>query len=160
VVGQHSCCLVKTTDLTTMHKLVVSYLRSQLQPALWTGGTKHCSQASHLVKPLQSSCLLWTGHKTKESGEKKEKNTPAVSASSCMTRGTAPFPTKSRIPSANTRIGCQRSKPRAFAEQTELLVVIILDFFGIINLSLLCSYPYYLLHVLSHSCVTIHCSPP
>jgi hypothetical protein len=57
-VGQFSCCLVKTTtDQTPVHKLVVSYLRSQLQTALWTEGTKYCSQASQLMRPLQSSCL-------------------------------------------------------------------------------------------------------
>jgi hypothetical protein len=48
-----------------LHKLAVSYLRSQLQPALWTEGTKYRSKASHLVRPLQMA------HKTKKSGKKK-----------------------------------------------------------------------------------------
>jgi hypothetical protein len=65
--------------------------------------------------------------KTKERG-KKEKKPPAVSTSSCLTRGAAPFPTKPRIPSTNTRIGCQRNKSRTFIEQTKLFVVAYLFF--------------------------------
>jgi hypothetical protein len=41
-VGQHSCQLMKTTsDLITLHKVAVNFLRLQLQ--LWTEGTKYCS---------------------------------------------------------------------------------------------------------------------
>jgi hypothetical protein len=54
-VGQCSCCLFKTTALNTLLKLAVSYLRPQLQPALWTEGTKYYSQADYLVWPHQSS---------------------------------------------------------------------------------------------------------
>jgi hypothetical protein len=53
-------------------KLAVSYLRSQLQPALWTEGTKHCSQASHLVRPIQVSCLQQMAHNTKEIKKKRK----------------------------------------------------------------------------------------
>jgi hypothetical protein len=56
-VWQSSCCLVKTTVLTTLHELLVSYLSSQLQFALWTERNKYYSQTSHLVRPHQSSCL-------------------------------------------------------------------------------------------------------
>jgi hypothetical protein len=55
---QNSCCLVKTTIvLTILHKLAVSYLSSQLQLTLWTEGTKYYAQASHLVRPHQSTYL-------------------------------------------------------------------------------------------------------
>jgi hypothetical protein len=49
-----------------------SYLTSHFQLILWTEGTKHYSQASHLVRPYQSFRLygntrighLWNNHRT------------------------------------------------------------------------------------------------
>jgi hypothetical protein len=121
--------------------------------------TKYCSRASYLVRPLQGSCLQQMAQKTKERG-KKEKKPPAVSTSSYLTRRAAPFPTKPRIPSTNTRTGCQRSKSRAFTEQTKLFVVAYLFFSELLTLSSLFSNPYfYPLHVPSFSCGTIYCSP-
>jgi hypothetical protein len=55
--------------------------------------------------------------------KKKGKNPPTISTPSCPIKGIASFSTKPRIPSTNTRIGCQRNKPRNFTEQTELFVV-------------------------------------
>jgi hypothetical protein len=55
--------------------------------------------------------------------KRKRRKSPAMSTPSCPMRGAAPFPTKPRIPSANTRIGHQRNKSRTFAEQTELFAV-------------------------------------
>jgi hypothetical protein len=46
-----------------------------LQSAQWTEGTKYCSQASHLVKPLQGFCLQQMAHKTEEIGKKEKKST-------------------------------------------------------------------------------------
>jgi hypothetical protein len=46
-----------TTVLTTLPEPAVSYLISQLQLVVWREGTKYYSQASHLVRPYQSSCL-------------------------------------------------------------------------------------------------------
>jgi hypothetical protein len=64
---------VKTTGLNTLHKLAVSYLRPQLQSALWTEENKYHSQDAHLVRLHQSSHLQWKAHKTKESRKKKKK---------------------------------------------------------------------------------------
>jgi hypothetical protein len=101
------------------------------------------------------------GHKTKESEKKKkkkEKNPPAISTPSCPRRGAAPFPTKPRIPSTNTRTGCKRSKSRTFTEQTEFFVVAVPGFIFSVLLTLpsLFSFPYsYPLHFPSFSCATI-----
>jgi hypothetical protein len=63
-------------------------------------------------------------HKTKEIGQKR-KNPIAISTPSCPTRRAEPFPTKPRIPSANTRIGCQWNKSRILTEQPELFVLAV-----------------------------------
>jgi hypothetical protein len=76
-------------------------------------------------------------HKTKESVQ----NPWAVSAPSCPTRRTAPFPTKARIPSTNTRIGWQRNKSRTFNKQNELFVFTVPVFFISSILASLFSYP-------------------
>jgi hypothetical protein len=72
-------------------------------------------------------------HKTKESRKKKRKrkrkNPPAVSTPSCLTRQAAPFPIKFRIPSANSRIRCQRNKSKTFTKETELFVIAAPGFF-------------------------------
>jgi hypothetical protein len=68
-------------------------------------------------------------HKSKESGGRKRKTPLTISTPSCPTRGTAPFPTKPRIPTANTRIECQKNKPQTFIEQTEHFAVAVLFFF-------------------------------
>jgi hypothetical protein len=65
--------------------------------------------------------------KTKDS-EKKEK-TLQLSTPSCLKRGSAPFPTKLRIPSTNTSIGCQRNNSKTFTKKTEFFVVGIPAFF-------------------------------
>jgi hypothetical protein len=87
-------------------KLAVSYLRSQLQPALWTEGTKHCSQASHLVRPIQVSCLQQMAHNTKEIKKKKKRN-PAVSTQAVLQEGQHPSPQspehKAPIPGLDTK---------------------------------------------------------
>jgi hypothetical protein len=57
LVGQRSCCLMKTTAQNTLHELAASHLRPHLQPNLWTERTKYYSQASHLVKSHQSTHL-------------------------------------------------------------------------------------------------------
>jgi hypothetical protein len=77
---------------------------------------------------------LWDGPKDQGNQEKKKrKEKPtAISTWSCLTRRLAPFPTKPRITSTNTRIGHQRNKSRTFTEQTELFVFAVPVFFSYI----------------------------
>jgi hypothetical protein len=62
--------------------MAVSYLRSKLQPALWTERTKYCSQTSHLVRPLQGFLLQdpldlvgWPKRSRKPGKKKKKRKT-------------------------------------------------------------------------------------
>jgi hypothetical protein len=117
-VGQSSGRLVKTiTDLTTLHEMAVTSGPNCNLPWGQREPNKCCSQTSHLVRLLQSSHLQQTAHKT------KGKNPPAITIPNCQMRGAAPFPTKPRILSVNTRIGRQRKKSRT--EQTELFLVAV-----------------------------------
>jgi hypothetical protein len=52
--GQHSCCLVKTTALTTLHEQADLHHLPVATKTLWIEGNKYYSQASHLMRPHQS----------------------------------------------------------------------------------------------------------
>jgi hypothetical protein len=151
---------VKTTaDLTTLHELAVGCLRPHLQPALWTEGTKYCSQAIYLVRPLQGSRLKRTAHKTRES-KKKKKTSSSHIYPKLSNKRVSSFPTKPRIPSTNTRIGCQRNKSRTFTKRMKFLLLYLLFFSVLLTSPSLFSYAYsYPLHFPSFSCATIYCSP-
>jgi hypothetical protein len=141
----------------------VSYLRSQFQLDLWTEGTKYNSQANDLVIPPQSSHLeLMAQGKTKERREKrKKKKNFKPSPLNLSDKGAAPFSTKPRIPSANTRIECQRNKSRTFTKHTKHFAAAVSGFFSVLlTLSSLFSdhYPY-LYQFPSFLCTKIHCSP-
>jgi hypothetical protein len=115
------------------------------------------------MRPLQDSCLQRMAHKTKKSGKKKKKKALQPSPPQAVWQeGQAPFPTKPRMPSSNTRIGYQKNKSRTFTKPTELSVVTIPVFFlsSLLTLPSLFSYFYsYPLHFPSFSCATVHYSP-
>jgi hypothetical protein len=55
----------------------MSYLRPHLQPALWTEGTKYCSQASHLVRNFRVPACNVQPIRQRKVGRKKRKKIPS-----------------------------------------------------------------------------------
>jgi hypothetical protein len=72
-----------------------------------------------------SELLLMTGPiRPRKAENKKEKTLQLSLPQAVQQKGSAPFPTKPRIQSSNTRIGHQRNNSRTFTKHTELFVVV------------------------------------